>query len=122
MKTITFTAEFFNNDCASSVLKALQNNRTYHNNLFIGVEADHNYPFVLRVVSQLGYYEKMTFQVEGLEIDWACLIGQNFKIKYSVGGEYMEYFITEFNYCKNIELNLDYLNSLEGCEVKESEG
>ncbi len=111
MKQLTLTSEFFKNECAESFCKAILGNVPKETEdadyLFIGFDSRYKYPFYC---SDLIQYEQLSFKLDdSFEMDWACLIDHP-RLYHRNGLA---------NYTRI--LDLDYLSTLEGVEIKEVE-
>lgn len=123
MKTLTLTSEFFQNECAESFCKAILGNHTLQAGQFIGVERPEN-KFVVRNLDYTGYYDpwgEITFKLDdSFSVDWACLLNHrqcinalgvvlrdnDFKVRAILNGM--------------VELNLEYLATLQGVIIEEA--
>ncbi len=117
MKTLTLTSEFFKNECAESFLKAIQGQDCKYISNLDGT-------FDCRFISK--YYENflvvptigngnplnpkaITFKLDdSFKVDWACL-------------EFIRGYTFPEDLREQHRLDLDYLSTLEGVEIKEVE-
>ena len=123
---ITITSEIFENEWAESFLKAILDNISLGDEKLIGFNSCwKGEPFVIEYElfmdgTRLGLssIEEITFNIdESFKVDWKPLIGFDFRICYDVDGGKMGYHVSEFNYCKNIGFDLDWLSQQKGIEL-----
>ena len=110
MKQLTLTSEFFKNECAESFCKAILGNVPKETEdadyLFIGFDSRYKYPFYC---SDLIQYEQLSFKLDdSFKVDWACL-------------ELIRGYTFPEDLREQHRLDLDYISTLEGVEIKEVE-
>ena len=120
-KIITITPNIFNNEWGESFCKAIQGNIPLELNdsdrVFVGTDSRYKYPFY---VSDLCQYEKLSFDISNLDIDWISLVNSEFIIKYwchctdkkseSLSIHHLE----RYDY----ELDLEWLSKQDGIKIK----
>ncbi len=126
MKTLALTSEFFQNECSESFCKAILGNKSLDYGNLSGFSREAR-EFVLDGDLHRGmyhpsyWYDEITFNLDdSFSVDWACLLGHrqcinalgvvlrdnDFKVRAILNGM--------------VELNLEYLATLQGVEIKEA--
>lgn len=110
MKHLTLNSEFFKNECAESFCKAILNNKLYDETIFRGFDPeDEITAFVYELNQDLYWDDSITFKLDdSFKVDWACL-------------EFIRGYTFPEDLREQHRLDLDYLSTLEGVEIKEVE-
>ena len=118
MKTLTLTSEFFQNEFAESFCCAILGNECIDGYTFCGFISEH---FVVVLTYILEPAQKITFILDdSFSVDWACLLNHrqcinalgvvlrdnDFKVRAILNGM--------------VELNLEYLATLQGVTIEEA--
>lgn len=108
MKQLTLTSKFFKNECAESFLKAIQGNLMDNGNTFCGYSKRGFEPFISNCDGDIVTHNSITFNLDdSFKVDWACL-------------ELIRGYTFPEDLREQHRLDLDYLSTLEGVEIKEA--